>query len=257
MADGAEHEVELSILSAEKNGSIPESWFLSGNIQYATIERNEKEETWQAKLGNPEVRETHPREGLVSTGKVKEGGDEIEASVRGKRSLSVVARGRDEAGAQRSIEVEYFFDFSNTQHYTNGGNTSVSTLCPPFGPFPSRSPPSDFALPPLSPLPSPRSQVITQLSTGSSSSLHSSLPFLDISYSLPLTVRQSFSPSSGQLNTTVAHSYDQTLKASDSLLKSWPEPAGQQSVRTRQNSEAEATIVENKVTAGVGRGEQS
>ncbi|PWN26949.1 hypothetical protein BDZ90DRAFT_261197 [Jaminaea rosea] len=224
LADGAEHEVELSILSAEKNGSIPESWFLSGNIQYATSERKEeREETWQAKLGNPEVRETHPREGLVSTGKVKEGGDEIEASVRGKRSLSVVARGRDEAGAQRSIEVEYSFDFSNTQHYTNGGNTSV----------------------------------ITQLSTGSSSSHHSSLPFLDISYSLPLTVRQSFSPSSGQLNTTVAHSYDQTLKASDSLLKSWPEHAGQQSVKTTQHSEAEATIVENKVTAGVGSGEQS
>lgn len=109
----------------------------------------------------------------------------------------------------------------------------------------SRSPP------PLSP-----TQTITQTLTGTLTSLHSTTPFLSLTYSYPLTVTQSFNSTSSRLTTSVDHSYNQQQRCSASLLSSWPEPAEEQTIRTSQQAKAEATVVDNAIKGGVGQGEQ-
>lgn len=245
LTDGAEHAFSLHVLSAEKNESIPNSWFVSGNLQVAVDDGV----TWgDSRLPTIEEDGSTSYSIEVTGTRDKPKNVSIEVKTTGPRTLTVLSERRLADGRTQEVSVKQNFEFLNTQKVDVPGQFFVS------------SPARTLAVPnvvakklitPSSPrLLFTRLQHINQLVSGSQLSTHGDNTFLSTRYQYPLKI--DISPATEPHDTgngslpkiSVDRSFFSETKLSGLVpsskpgLSQWPEPE-RQTIDTRQVGNAD------------------
>lgn len=180
LADGQPHNVSLAVVSAEKNGTIDASWFVSGNIQ-ATLDLSGKPTT--GRIVHYEADEL-PYASLRSYYRMT-GNSTFEDIVESKRPRSlkieaVVKTGSD-SQARRIRWHQTATTFANNT-VANGGNAQINVVN----------------------------------SQGTAHASHGGQPFLSYRWDLPLAV--SSIGTNDTLSTQVAKGYDTHLSSADQRM---------------------------------------
>ncbi|PWN24088.1 hypothetical protein BCV69DRAFT_279989 [Microstroma glucosiphilum] len=174
LCDGREHEYEIKVASAEEDEENNKSWFVSGNLQVVVGKEGDI-----TSGSTPVVEVASTKDSFVLSGSVKgniTGPDgsilsEVK-SIPGGRKIKISSH-LTPAGTLQGLEVvtEHTTSFSSKQTLTQGLDRND----------------------------------VTQHASGSQKSTHGGAPFLENSYSYPLTF--GITSDEGFLNTTLKHEY--------------------------------------------------
>ncbi|KZV93370.1 hypothetical protein EXIGLDRAFT_613065 [Exidia glandulosa HHB12029] len=110
LTDGKDHIVSIDVISAEDDHAIDQNWFVSGNIQ-VFVDRSSKPTTGRIISYNAE-----PFPVTTTTGTAGDNGD-VNVTVSGTRSLSVVSEIKAGSGATTLVKWSQNLSFTNTQSF--------------------------------------------------------------------------------------------------------------------------------------------
>ncbi|KAK0527855.1 hypothetical protein OC842_004731 [Tilletia horrida] len=255
LTDGKSHTFRLAVQSADRNGSFPQGWFLSGNVQVVLDASTQR--TTGRLLSTPPRSAWLPYPTLTTTGHIKGNlstpSGSLTATVRtgatgagrGGRNISVV--GEVQTGSMRAA-ARYTWSQSLTYRSDLNINATVS----------------------ISKQKASGKSVLTTTTT-SSSSLNgespSSFPLYAHAFSFPLSTTSAYD--GAYLNGSAQHTYETSLAALDSLLGPWLGSGSgaqggkklglplAQSVSTTQEAEAYSAFSGSGVVGGVGKTSQT
>lgn len=229
ISDGKPHTYGIKVRSAEKDGSIPSGWFVTGNLQLILSEGA----TDAVTTGGPPTIQG-PTGTFTLSGRVSEpdfngtkGALTSDASTNDPRALTVVSK-ITPAGSNAPMDVRVTHSIDYTSHQDvkmSGGQATQSST-----------------------------------TKGNQQSFHGPLPFLSIDYSFPLSTYIASDNSS--LNATLQSTYQQrvafggaatgaegTCETSD--IPSFGLPTSS-TYDVSQDAKAETVIVDGKLRGGVG-----
>ncbi|CAD6970300.1 unnamed protein product [Tilletia controversa] len=246
LTDNKPHTFDLLVQSADRNGSYPQGWFLSGNLQ-VVLDSSSARTTGQL-VSTPPTSAYAPYPTLTTTGKVKgdlSGNGSLTATVRtgegAPRTISVVGEvktGSMKAAARctwtQSVDYRSELLINSTASTSKQTATGSSTLT------------------------ASRTDSQSQSKSGASQAF----PLYAHTFSFPLNTLSAFDGS--YLNGSVQHTYKTNLTSLDALLEPWL-PAGAarkggaklglplaQRIRTSQDAEAFSFFNQSAVVGGSG-----
>ncbi|KAK0563257.1 hypothetical protein OC861_004897 [Tilletia horrida] len=199
LTDGKDHTFDLVVQSADRNGSYPQGWFLSGNLQ-VVLDPSSKRTTGQL-ISTPPKSAYLPYPTLVTTNHIK--GD---ITTNGSYSSTVKTRGGKSNNRQMTVvgtvktgsaKTASMYTWQQSFSYRSDlfGNASVST---------SKQTASG--------------KSVLLASSGTNSS-NPSIPLYAESFSFPLDTLSAYD---GQfLNGSVNHAYKVEVASTESLLGPW------------------------------------
>ena len=212
LTDGKAHDLQLRVVSAEKNGTIDASWFVSGNVQ-VKLDQSKKRTTGNIIRYQVQELPAYSFQTKSSVNGDVSGNGTFNATVQSRYPRTLAIDATVKAGSEI---IPRLVTWSQSYTYSN-----VDQSGPTF-------------------------QYINQTASGQSISTHQGIPFLSNKYSFPLNVGQIVSQDF--LNTTVYHEYNQQMGVSDS--KYWLPKS--MTIKNVQQAEANSIIVNNQIQNGTG-----
>ncbi|CAO1628161.1 unnamed protein product [Sympodiomycopsis kandeliae] len=219
ISDGKPHKYGIRVISAEKNGTIPKGWFVSGNLQLHLSEQS----TDITRGAKPQVQ--GPSGDFTLGGQVTEGDFRgtngaltSTTSTSSPRELRITAEVTPaDSSSSKTIVVSHSISYANSQTVKSSGSDTVS-------------------------------DVSTQ---GNSESHHGNELFMKTDYIYPLHI--TLESAKEYLNATVSLSYHSTTSFPESCNgQGYFGLPSQQSYRSDQDGKADTKITDGKLSGGIG-----
>ncbi|KDN41981.1 hypothetical protein K437DRAFT_249267 [Tilletiaria anomala UBC 951] len=220
LSDGNDHTFRLRVVSAEKNGTINASWFLSGNVQVHIDPTSDEPTTGEiTRYGIQPF--ALPAAAFRTAGKVQGDLDKdgsLTAEVRIVRPRTILIEANVSRPSKSHQNDPMHVSWKQEYSYSNFDSSG------------------------------PTLQVINQTSSGKSRSTHGGRPFLACEFDFLLDV--SLVVDSSTLNTSVDHRYEALTNLSPQALNYWL--PSETTIHMYQTAQAASTIQNGSITSGFG-----